>query len=373
MTHTALHPEPHPTPTTATPEPAGLTDAQTRLWTALTRQPGATAAELADAAGIGRSTASKTLTTFETNGLTHRHPGGFDNKRRLPDRWYTTDHTVPTDRTEPADDKPATTPHTEPHPHTAPDSDPTTNHTTEEPPTRQNPTGETTSETTSETAVGENNNVPPEERKPAVSEGPDNTPNPDPAPARATVAEAPSSATATTTCDKPQSAPGALRQTVLDHLRTHPTETFSATTISQAIDGSSSTTTNATDKADVTEETVTAVLDKLIADGRALRNGTSQDGVRYRSAEAPAATAAAAAGKQPRRAPGQLRDRVLEFLRQRPGEEWGPTGLSRQLEASSGAISNALDRLATLGLVRRTSDKPRRFTAADAKEPNPQQ
>jgi DNA-binding MarR family transcriptional regulator len=352
MTHTALPPEPHPTPTTATPEPAGLTDAQARLWTALTRQPGATAAELADAAGIGRSTASKTLATFETNGLTRRHPGGFDNKRRLPDRWYTTDHTVPTDRTGPGGDKPATTPHTGPHPHTASDSDPTTNHTTEEPPTGQNPTGETTSET----AVGENTNVPPEEREPAVGEGPDDTPDPDPAPARATVAEAPSSAAATTTCDRPQSAPGALRQTVLDHPRTHPTETLTATTISQAIDGSSSTTTNATDKADVTEETVTAVLDKLIADGRALRDGTGQDGMRYRSAEA--AAAAAAAGKQPRRAPGQLRDRVLEFLRQRPGEEWGPTGLSRQLEASSGAISNALDRLATLGLVRRTSDKP---------------
>ncbi|WP_419994493.1 MarR family transcriptional regulator [Streptomyces boninensis] len=73
-------------------------------------------------------------------------------------------------------------------------------------------------------------------------------------------------------------------------------------------------------------------------------------------------------GPPKRRAPGQLRERVLQFLQERPDEEWGPTGLSRQLEASSGAISNALDKLAQLGLARQTNDKPRRFTAVPAPE-----
>ncbi|WP_419997806.1 helix-turn-helix domain-containing protein [Streptomyces boninensis] len=76
-------------------------------------------------------------------------------------------------------------------------------------------------------------------------------------------------------------------------------------------------------------------------------------------------------GPPKRRAPGQLRERVLQFLQERPGEEWGPTGLSRQLEASSGAISNALDRLVQLGLARQTSEKPRRFTAISELEPDP--
>jgi hypothetical protein len=54
---------------------------------ALSRHPGATAAELAEVAGIGRSTAAKTLAALEGQGKARRTPGGRDGARRLPDRW----------------------------------------------------------------------------------------------------------------------------------------------------------------------------------------------------------------------------------------------------------------------------------------------
>src|SRR5438552_1323112 len=64
MSHTTFQPE------TPAPAPAAFTGAQARLWTALTQMPGATAAELATAAGIGRSTAGKTLAALEKTGMT---------------------------------------------------------------------------------------------------------------------------------------------------------------------------------------------------------------------------------------------------------------------------------------------------------------
>jgi predicted ArsR family transcriptional regulator len=56
-----------------------------------------TAAQVADAAGIGRSTAAKTLAGLATDGLLARTAGGRDGARRLPDRWALADQ--PTTRT----------------------------------------------------------------------------------------------------------------------------------------------------------------------------------------------------------------------------------------------------------------------------------
>ena len=57
---------------------------------ALTHHPGATAAELAEAAGIGRSTAAKALAALEGAGKARHTLGGRDGARRLPDRWTVT-------------------------------------------------------------------------------------------------------------------------------------------------------------------------------------------------------------------------------------------------------------------------------------------
>jgi predicted transcriptional regulator len=66
------------------------TPALQTLLDALAQRPDCTAAELAAAAGIGRSTASKllaTLATLATQGRVLRQPGGNQGGRRTPDRW----------------------------------------------------------------------------------------------------------------------------------------------------------------------------------------------------------------------------------------------------------------------------------------------
>lgn len=54
---------------------------------ALADHPKATAAELAEAAGIGRSTATKALASLEAEKKVRRVAGGRDGGRRLPDLW----------------------------------------------------------------------------------------------------------------------------------------------------------------------------------------------------------------------------------------------------------------------------------------------
>jgi predicted transcriptional regulator len=57
------------------------------LLDALADGPDTTAAELAESAGIGRSTAGKLLATLTTQGRVLRRPGGYQGGRRTPDRW----------------------------------------------------------------------------------------------------------------------------------------------------------------------------------------------------------------------------------------------------------------------------------------------
>lgn len=58
-----------------------------KLLAALAESPRATAAELAEAVGIGRSTASKTLAVLEAEGRVSRAARGPGGGRRQPDRW----------------------------------------------------------------------------------------------------------------------------------------------------------------------------------------------------------------------------------------------------------------------------------------------
>jgi hypothetical protein len=68
------------TPATARPSAEALLGA-------LADRPGATAAELAETAGIGRSTAGKLLASFQADGRVVRRPGGHQHGRRAADRW----------------------------------------------------------------------------------------------------------------------------------------------------------------------------------------------------------------------------------------------------------------------------------------------
>jgi hypothetical protein len=71
-------------------------------------------------------------------------------------------------------------------------------------------------------------------------------------------------------------------------------------------------------------------------------------------------------GKEPKRlAPGALRGMVEDYLRDHPGEEFSPTTIAKALGGkSSGAVSNALDKLVDDGTAVKTQDKPRRFALA---------
>jgi hypothetical protein len=70
-------------PTPATP----AAPAAQALLGALADRPGATATELAQAAGIGRSTAAKLLATLAGQGRVLRQPGGLKDGRHAADRW----------------------------------------------------------------------------------------------------------------------------------------------------------------------------------------------------------------------------------------------------------------------------------------------
>jgi hypothetical protein len=54
---------------------------------ALASEPDATAADVASAAAVGRSTASKVLARLASSGEVRRTEGGRDGARRLPDRF----------------------------------------------------------------------------------------------------------------------------------------------------------------------------------------------------------------------------------------------------------------------------------------------
>ncbi len=109
----------------------------------------------------------------------------------------------------------------------------------------------------------------------------------------------------------------------------------------------------------------------LESEGLATRVGDIPDAApAWRRASAPSeecapadeGTSAATAGHQ-RLRPGELRARVLDFVRGRPREEFSPTAVARALGASAGAVSNALERLVEIGDVVRKADSPRRFSA----------
>ncbi|RFU88293.1 hypothetical protein DY218_02510 [Streptomyces triticagri] len=186
-----------PCPATTEPESAPLPDltgAPAAAYTALSKTPNASAAELALAAGIGRSTAGKALALLENQGLATRTPGERTGTNHTPDRWHCTP---------PADD----TSHTEPNPTEADVA-----LAPEAVPPGDAPTAGPTTTTTNESNT-EGHPAPP---TPSTETTIDPTPT-----------------------SKTRLAPGALRQQVLDYLTAHPGDSFTATAISRSIERSS--------------------------------------------------------------------------------------------------------------------------------------
>lgn len=70
-----------------------------------------------------------------------------------------------------------------------------------------------------------------------------------------------------------------------------------------------------------------------------------------------------------RLAPGALRGMVEDYLRDHSREEFGPTAIAKALGGkSSGAVSNALEKLVADGTAVKTKEKPRRFALAPAEQ-----
>jgi predicted transcriptional regulator len=202
----------------AVPEPeaaATRTSAEDTLWVALYDQPAATAAELALAAGIGKSTASKILAAWAKDGTVTRTSGSIEGGRRTADRWTITDN---------AD-------------------------------TNVSPTGDGADTITDAHPVETVDDAP---ETTAVTDTPDSDEaGPQPADADDTAVESDvqpvtvdaDSGAATQDGDKaPRLAPGGLRGLVEDFLRDHEGEEFSPSKIGKALGRSSGAVNNALEK-----------------------------------------------------------------------------------------------------------------------------
>ncbi|MEU8974832.1 helix-turn-helix domain-containing protein [Streptomyces monashensis] len=228
----------------------------------LTGDEESTAAELALAAGLGRSTTSKALTTLEKHGLAIRTLGGHDGPRRVPDRWRATRTPETSSSHDSGTSEPVPT-----------DSEPSTSNTAESESAftgcESTPVDATTTESeftstdadacVADVSVADTPHNAPhqEDEQPEADAAEDagarqnrsddasvaeDTP---PAGARS---EHPTTARlqmAARSGEKKRLAPGSLRQMVIDYLQAHPGEAFTATKISRVIERSSGAIANA--------------------------------------------------------------------------------------------------------------------------------
>ncbi|MEV5301135.1 MarR family transcriptional regulator [Amycolatopsis methanolica] len=206
--------------TTQPNTPAGRTDAEDKLWAALHANPHSTAADLAVAAKIGKSTAGKILVRWAADGSVTRTPGIGEGGRRVPDTWAITDAPVTADT-------------------------PTTGSAPTEPDVQGREAGDEASVAISPRAEGS-------PTAPVSPEAPTTTGAAQPETGTGGAGDGDGSKQAE------RLAPGALRGMVEDYLRDHPGDEFGPTAIAKALGGKSS-------------GAVSNALDKLVADGTAVR------------------------------------------------------------------------------------------------------
>lgn len=253
-----LHTVPAPEPLTP------LTGAPAAIYTALagsTDPDGVTAAELALAAGVGRSTAGKALTTLEEHGLAVRTPGGHDGPRRIPDLWRAalrrgTSSSDGFSDQEPAGTQPtpSVTDSPEPVSGSAGHEEDASNETTAHSPAAPHdagiesdtvPAAEALQDAPSQVAeVGEADNS--GDAGPRDEHGSDSAKDASAPAAQASSGEQAAPAeTITSLGEKKRLAPGTLRQMVIDHLQAHPETAFTSTALSRVIGKSSGAIANA--------------------------------------------------------------------------------------------------------------------------------
>ncbi|MCY9785167.1 MarR family transcriptional regulator [Nocardiopsis sp. EMB25] len=202
-----------------------------------------TVTELAEVAGVGRSTLGKHLPALEKDGLAVRTPGGRDGRRRLPDTWQATstegDTTNDDGGEEPEVDSADTVPaESAPAPDTASEPVTPTPQAREEESVPQTRTGEApVEETPNEEVATMTSQTPDVPAQPAPTQ---NTPATSPTPRAAS----PRAHVTTTPDVNPVSgstrlAPGELKLMVRAILDSSPGEEFTATMISHLLQGRS--------------------------------------------------------------------------------------------------------------------------------------
>jgi hypothetical protein len=244
------------------------TDTEDKLWEALHANPNSAAADLASAAKIGKSTAAKILAKWAKDGSVTRTPGIAEGGRRAADLWAITDTEVDTDPTDraPAGDTDST------H---SPQADATAPEAADTKPANCGPTEPTHTAADHAPDAADTEAIDPTHAEPPVAETTE-------------LADNGAATNDGTTADNGDDgdvnekkaarlAPGALRGMVEDHLRDHPGDEFGPTAIAKALGGKSS-------------GAVSNALDKLVADGTAVKTNESP----RRFALAPAEQKAAA-------------------------------------------------------------------------------
>jgi hypothetical protein len=286
------------------------------VWAALTASPGATAGQIATAAGTSRAIAGRELAALETSGLAARTPGARNGRASSPATWQPTPQAAsPAPGTPPADEAPPANAGGAACPAPAAgDGD------------LPAPRGDTPDEgggstpgedATTDAGAGETASAPADTGAPSSADG-------DAAP-EASIPDGPAAAGPGAGDTAPVPAGGEPQPAAAGEAAVLLRELASAATrAGEALDGGDTA-------------AALAVMDAICAG----------------AAQSRRLLKAAVTGRKPRGTgtsarPGQLRDLVAAHLAANPGAEFTPHAIGRVLGRSSGAVANALDRLTAL-------------------------
>jgi hypothetical protein len=247
-------------PLQAVSGPHDAPTAEEKVRAVLADKPGSTTAELALAAGVGRSTAAKILARWHRDGAAVRTPA---DSPRKPDAWTLAPTDTSTATPEPEDAQPDATTNTESASAPAPDDTAAAEET--EPRTDDHdgaPTDETTTDdrgnqTDTHAADDRGGDTSDDKGQNSTSRSP-RAPVDDNQPGAASDGTASSATSATTApTGKNRLAKGALRRLVEEYLTEHPGESFGPAQIGKDLGHSAGAVNNA--------------LEKLVTDGYAIK------------------------------------------------------------------------------------------------------
>jgi hypothetical protein len=306
------------------------------VWEALTANPGATVAVIADTAGVSKSAARKALTALAAGGHATRTAGGREGGKRTPDAWHATTPTTPVTPSEVTDSAPAG------------DSEPASDEIVEAE-AGATADGET-SAASAETAPADTHTEPPAEEAGGDQTDPAADTTPDPTSEDATPETAGGEETGDPADTAGEAGPAGEGEQGEDPWDPELLgEAINAVLDMGSLIGSVMDALGAGDRQTAVEK-IEAVY--------------SGSGRTRRLVRAAATGRRRTASDRPKSAPGELRGKVEAHLAEYPGQEFTPHQIGKAIGHSSGAVANALDRLVEFGTAVETSERPRRFTAA---------